>query len=807
MARRAADTRTPDRLFDDQQTPYTRFARVVLERGIDQPDGLTYAVPDHLPVAPGDRVEAPLGRGDRPARGIVVEITEASDLDPARIKPLLALRGPRLPATLIDLARWMSAYYCCPLGMVLATMIPAAVKRQVGRVRKTMLTPTGAEPAQQLPPQTRKAWEALRALDADAFPGEARALATRLGLPSVGPLNRLLKLGLLREVTVTTVRAPWQEYAQEPDRGLELVPAQRRAVEAVVGALGTPSPFLLYGVTGSGKTEVYLRIIDAVLARGSSAIVLVPEISLTPQAAGRFIGRFGPEMVAVLHSGLTASQRHQQWARVAAGEARLVIGARSAVFAPFPPRSDAGGPEGREGVGVIVVDEEHDGSYKQDQLPRYHARNVALKRGQLEGCPVVLGSATPSLESWRNATGAGPGAANGAGGGGGGAVGGAGGGARFALLELPERVGGGALPRVEIVDMVEERRERSEDAGRIHSLGPRLERALGETLASGGQAILMLNRRGYASYIHCPGCGWVMQCDHCDVTMVFHRRIESRLTGGGYVRCHHCLAEQKLPEACPVSGGRLSLFGAGTQRLEEELERKYPSLVMGDTMLRLDSDTMNHARDYFDALERFGRGDARVLLGTQMIAKGLDYPNVQLIGVVNGDTAINLPDFRASERTFQLIAQVAGRAGRSAESARARVIVQTLNPTDPAIVAASRHDYRGFAAQELEMRALAGLPPIGRMVRIVFRDRDFDRADAAAREVFRAAQSLGVRHVRVRPPAACAISRIGDYHRVALDLLSDTPGPLQSVLTRLRNIGLVKSDARTAVDVDPVALL
>jgi primosomal protein N' (replication factor Y) len=299
-----------------------------------------------------------------------------------------------------------------------------------------------------------------------------------------------------------------------------------------------------------------------------------------------------------------------------------------------------------------------------------------------------------------------------------------------------------------------------------------------------------------------------MRCEHCDVTMVFHRHQDGRVGGaGGYVRCHHCLAEQKLPEVCPISAHKLSLFGAGTQRLEEELARKYPALVLGETMLRLDSDTMHSARHYFEALERFGRGEVRLLLGTQMIAKGLDYPNVRLIGVVNADTAINLPDFRSSERTFQLIAQVAGRAGRSAASARSRVIVQTLNPLDPAIVAASRHDYRGFADRELKLRAAAGLPPIGRMVRIVFRDRDYTKAETAARHVYDAARTLNEKRVRVRPPAPCAISRIGDHHRIALDMLATAAGPLQLVLTELRNMGLVKSDAHTAVDVDPVALL
>jgi primosomal protein N' (replication factor Y) len=519
---------------------------------------------------------------------------------------------------------------------------------------------------------------------------------------------------------------------------------------------------------------VYLRAIQAVLDRGGSAIVLVPEISLTPQTAGRFIARFGAERVAVLHSALTASQRNLQWTRVAGGEARVVIGARSAVFAPVDPS--------RAPLGLVVIDEEHDSSYKQDSLPRYHARNVALKRAQLASCPVVMGSATPSLESWHAATAA-----------------------RVGLLTLHERVGGGRLPAVEIVDLAQERRARDDSSQRIHSLGPRLEHALRGALDAGGQAILLLNRRGYASYIHCPASGWVLTCDRCDATMVFHKA--PRIVGGGVVRCHHCLAEQRLPGACPESGERLSLFGAGSQRLEEELARKFPDLALGASLLRLDSDSMRKASDYFEALDAFRRGEARVLVGTQMIAKGLDYPNVRLIGVVNADTAINLPDFRAAERTFQLVAQVAGRAGRSAASASARVIVQTWNPREPALRYAARHDYPGFATHELALRESARLPPITRMARIVVRDPDHHRATNAALALHRSLVELREPRLRLRPPAPCAITRIAGQHRVAIDLLAPGVGPIQRALTHLRNEGRLKADTHTAVDVDPTALL
>lgn len=414
------------------------------------------------------------------------------------------------------------------------------------------------------------------------------------------------------------------------------------------------------------------------------------------------------------------------------------------------------------------------------------------------------------------------------------------------------------MPKVEIVDLAEERRNRPYTDHHLHALGPRLEGALRTTIDRGGQAILLLNRRGYASYICCVDhtCGWCMQCDHCDVTVVYHKK--SLPTGdswagmrGGVVRCHHCLAEQKLPLTCPRCSKRVNTFGFGTQRLEEEIERKFPSLRSGPkgTMKRLDSDTMTHAADYFEALERFRTGESRVLIGTQMIAKGLDFPGVELVGVINADTALAFPDFRASERTFQLVAQVAGRAGRSAASGHvARVIVQTFNPHEPAIRFAAAHDFAGFAELELDQRAAVGLPPAWRMARIVCRDENPAKAEGRAHEIAAALANLtpspsgsglgrGMREasaarglearndvkgvpppapshpparegvLRVRGPIACPISRVAGFYRFAVELLAPTAAEIQRALAALRSEGLVKSDAHTAVDVDPVALL
>lgn len=778
---------TSDGLFtDDKTTPAAqagRFVRLAPERGVDHPDGLTYSLPDSLSaVRVGDRLEAPLGRGNAPVAGYVVDLLTETSIDPARLKPVRRRLSGGLPPALVDLAKWMSRYYLCPIGMVFASMTPAAVKRDIGVVSRVALepSPNASELLETIrpTPALSHVLETLRPLlrDAARWPLEPRELQRVLGAATIGPVNRLVREGALREVMVSTVRAAWDDAgaAHAPHGArVRLSAEQSDALETIRGTLGSFAAHLLRGVTGSGKTEVYLDAIEAALARGQSAIVLVPEISLTPQTSARFLTRFRREGVAVLHSGLTAAQRNQQWSAVASGHARVVVGARSAVFAPTP-----------HPLGLIVVDEEHDNSYKQDQLPRYHARDVAIKRAQLEACPVVLGSATPSLESWKNAIDG-----------------------RYTLSTMRTRPAGMRLPRVVVVDLAEERRKRPWTENRVRLLGPTLESALRSTLAEGAQAILLLNRRGYANYICCPDhrCGWIMTCDDCDATMVFHKDKRLDPARGGMVRCHHCLAEKLLPANCPACERKVSVFGLGTQRVEEELAREFPELVSGDTMLRLDSDTMRVGRDYFRALDRFRSGVARVLLGTQMVAKGLDFPNVRLVGVVHADTAINLPDFRAGERTYQLISQVAGRAGRGDKPGT--VIVQTLAPDTPAVRFAARHDYEGFAADELVQRERVGLPPYARMARIVLRDEDYARASARAGALESALRASADASVLIRGPMPCPLSRVAGKHRIALELLAPTAGPLQAALTTMRNAGLLRSDATAAVDVDPVALL
>ncbi len=819
-------------LFQAEAAVTGVLAQVALERSVDvSSTGLTYAVPASLKdLSVGQRVIVPLGRGDKPVTGYVIKLHEAAEQSEfagkknktCRIKTILSrdAQGLSLPADLIELARWIGAYYCCPLGMVLLSMLPAAVKKGTGSVSSVWVSlPEVSSESSESSEQTgttksatvklsalqKKALELLReSVAAGEQWVELKRLSDRAGARSIGPVKQLVARGLLRSQERSGVRAAWDEGSPQEADGIaaaaasmvtnsaaasaaepaidrvELSQSQRGAVEAIGARLSAGfSVNLLHGVTGSGKTEVYLRLIEQLLQRepGAGVIVLVPEIALTPQTVSRFVGRFSG--VAVLHSGLTASQRHEQWRRIREGRARIVVGARSAIFAPLAS------------LGLIIVDEEHESSYKQDQLPRYHARDVAIKRAQSLGATVVLGSATPSLESYWNAVHVGSSTSSSAN---------RPTQPRYHLHSLPDRVPGVSLPRVEIVDLS---KERSKRAG-VHLLSVRLEELLTQTLRDKGQAMLLLNRRGYANYIACPDarCGWMMRCDYCDATMVYHK--DGALPTGGLLKCHHCQAQQVLPGKCPSCSRHVTVFGLGTQRVEEEIARKFPRA----TFLRMDSDTMRSARDYHTSLQAFGRGEVDMLVGTQMIAKGLDFPNVQLVGVISGDTALHMPDFRAAERTFQLIAQVAGRAGRGDKAGT--VVVQTFNPDDPSILLASKHDFESFAAREMKLRAEVGLPPATRMARIVCRDTDLVKCVASATELASHLNSANERlggNVRVRGPMPCPIARVADFHRQQIELIAPDAATLQKLLADLRRAALVRSDAHTAVDVDPVTMI
>ncbi len=785
--------------------PTAGHVLVAVERGVDRyPDGLLYALPTALAgLGDGDRVLVPLGAGNQPTEGVIVRAATAEEIaaiDAKRCKAILERidRGHRLPGELMALARWIAGYYCCPIGMTLAGVLPSAVRKGIGAVTRSFVDlaarPDPASPATDagggkaprgLSKKQRDLLATVEALPAAERPIESRELLARAGIGTPGPLTALVERGLLRIERRTEVEARFGRGGLAFGPAPTVTERQAAVIDAIGATLGRGfSQHLLFGVTGSGKTEVYIRLIERTLALGKRALVLVPEIALTPQTAGRLVSRFPGRGVAILHSGLTASQRNHMWMRVASGEAEIVIGARSAVFAPLPDAS----------LGIVIVDEEHDGSYKADQAPRYHGRDVAIRRAQLAGCPIVLGSATPSLESWSNATERGI----------------------STLHRLPERAPGLQVPSVRIVDFNEERK-RFRDR-RVQVIGPTMRAALEETLQDGGQAVILLNRRGYANYIACadPNCEWMLECDQCDAGMICHRdrgrSADGAIVTHEYTRCHHCESEVRLPRTCPDCGKRVSVFGLGTQRAEEELVRLFPSLVEGETMLRIDADAMQGEADFRDALERFASGSVRVLLGTQMIAKGLDFPNVRLVGVISADTALHLPDFRAGERTFQLVSQVAGRCGRG--SAAGRAIVQTFQPNALPIVLAARHEFERFAEHELAERARFGLPPSRRLARLVVRDAGETRCAAIAQEVTASIRAVadrlgaaGVARVEIRDPTPCPISRIAGRYRQQIEILADSAAALTRFVTEIRNAGCLPLGEVLAVDVDPIALL
>ncbi len=766
------------------------IATVAVEQAVDRE--LDYIVPPDLRdlIAVGQRVRVPLGRGNRQALACVVQVKNHSDFPLSRLKQLISIDDQRslLRPQVLELARWMSRYYVTPLGTVLESVIPAAVKKRTGLGQITLVSPAlSREEMKQRMASLRRGKSAavlgvLLKLD-DGEQIEITRLATDANT-TVATVRKLAAQNLVRLSRQTDFSLPEDEIDKQftPEPPLSLNPDQQKAFDAILPQIDAQrfGISLLHGITGSGKTEVYLHCIDRVLARGRQAIVLVPEIALTPQTAQRFTRRF--PNVAVLHSGLSATERHNQWRKIAAGQANIVIGARSAVFAPVPA------------LGLIVIDEEHESSYKQETAPRYHARDVAIKRAQMEGVPVILGSATPSLEMFHRIRAA---AQNPA----------ADQPAKYQYLVLPSRARAQQLARVELVDM------KHANVGRpgIHLLSPQLETHLESTLRNGQQAILLLNRRGYASYIWCPSCGGQIKCKYCDVGMVYHRDKGAPVSSGrsdlavgtGTLHCHYCLATSALPPQCPDCGKKLSLFGLGTQRVEEELKRKFPEM----TFARVDSDTMHRAADYERVLSEFAANRVQLLMGTQMIAKGLDFPNVTLVGVISGDTALMLPDFRAAERTFQIITQVAGRAGRGDKPGK--VIVQTYMPDDPTIQAAIRQDYNSFAAHELALRRQANLPPFGRMVRIVFRDRDEQALVVFAQGIAdRLRQAAGqIPHVHLQGPMECSIARIAGYFRHQVILSSPNPAALQQVLAVLRSDGTIMRGDRIAIDVDPVSLL
>ena len=707
----------------------------------------------------GMRVRVSFGRGDGPkkklTRGVIVRVGDRKARRNVKLKLVSELIDPQpqLDGHRMALARWISDYYLTPLGLVLPAMVPTAVGRHSPR-RQTVayLTSAPADWPRQLGARQRRMLdELLEARRQGTEPVALEDLRRHSGATG-DTVGRLLNRKLIRTETRPVVLDSLTDKT-EPDP-FELNTAQRAAAGEIVAALDAGfTPMLLHGVTGSGKTEVYIRAIRAAVAAGRQAILLTPEIALATQTLQRLVRRL--ERVAVLHSGLTDAQRAFYYQQIREGHAAVVIGPRSAVFAPTPR------------LGLVIVDEEHEGSYKQDSAPRYHGRDVAVKRAQMAGVPIVLGTATPSLETWHNVQRG-----------------------RYRRLELPRRVKGLAMPALKLVHL-----RKDLTPGRVELIGRTLTAAVARALDAGEQIILLMNRRGYASYVFCPSCQWQMECDDCSRPMVFHRTTQ-------LVMCHYCRRTAALPQYCPACGKKLLLFGMGVQRIEDELDRKFPLARVA----RMDSDTMTSAKQFTHLLEEFRGGEIDILLGTQMVAKGLDFPRVSLVGVVSADTSLAIPDFRSAERTFQLVVQVAGRAGRSKR--RGEVIVQTLHADEPAIQRAVDHDFEGFAAGELPHRRELELPPYGRIVRLLVRHAKAQVCQDAAEQLGQRLQAVFTAdtHVRVMTPAIAPIARIRKQFRWQILLIADSPSAIQGRLKGQMNAIARMGPAEVITDVDPVSL-
>jgi primosomal protein N' (replication factor Y) len=701
---------------------------------------------------PGQRVRAAFGRANRRTLAFVVDPDRRPGEHELKSVGEVIDAEPQLDEVLWKLGQWISGYYLTPLGMSLAAMIPSAVGRHAARTEAVarLISHHADWPATLGPRQKRVLDELYEARKQGVEPVAVGAL-TRASGCSRDSINRLARRELI-SVENRPVVLPELSDAAEADP-FELNADQQAAMTALSAKLdaGGFSVTLLHGVTGSGKTEVYVRAIRQVIAAGRQAILMAPEIALATQTLQRLLRRL--PRVAVLHSGLTDAQRAFYYQQIRDGAAAVVVGPRSAVFAPTRK------------LGLIIVDEEHESSYKQDTAPPYHGRDTAVKRAQLAEVPIVLGSATPSLESMHNVeTG------------------------RYDLLSLPSRVKGLPMPKLQIVHL---RKELT--AGKVELIGATLTHRLAETLDRGEQAILLMNRRGYASYVFCPSCKWMYECEHCSRPMIFHQATQMCM-------CHYCQASSALPEHCPACSGKLLLFGLGIQRIEGELARKFPQAKLA----RMDSDTMTTPGQFRKVFDAFGAGELDILLGTQMVGKGLDFPRVSLVGIVSADTSLIIPDFRASERTFQLIVQVAGRAGRA--EMPGQVVVQTLHADEPAIRFATTHDYKGFAAWELPLRKEAHLPPYARLVRFIVRHENVDRASAAAAALAAALRPHLPADVVFWGPDPAAIKRIRDKFRFQILLIAARPGVIQTALAGRMERIVHDIPAEVLADADPVSL-
>ena len=631
-------------------------------------------------VLPGMRVTVPFGRSV--TTGFVMRVKEESSLPPEKLKEVYRVLDdvPALNAECLALADKLTRRYRCPKALVLRLFLPAEMRTgKVSERYKTVVSFIGD--IDFIPPRARRQRE-LAAFLMENGEADSGPLREAFG----GAVKALEERGMLHLERRRVFRDPY-ESLQKSAPVRPLTPAQEGAVETIEHTSKTVT--LIHGVTGSGKTEIYLTLIAHALEGGRSAIFLVPEISLTPQMFSQLRARFGANC-AILHSGLSAGERFDEWERLRSGDAKIAIGARSAVFAPL------------ENIGVIVIDEEHDGSYSSESTPRYNTFDVAYLRAKHNGCKLVLGSATPSVETYRRAKEG-----------------------EFELITLPERINRRPMPEVQLVDM-----RREVKRGNPSPFSAVLKEKLEACLARGDQAILFLNRRGYSQTVICRDCGYVAKCEHCDVSLTYHSEENC-------LKCHYCGTKYHMLSACPQCGSvHINYVGTGTQRVERELKKLYPSA----RILRMDNDTTSGKEGHLKILQRFTAREADILVGTQMVAKGHDFPFVTLVGILDADMSLHFPDYRSGERTFQLVTQVAGRSGRAEN--RGEVVLQTYDPDNYILRYAASYDYEGFYEHEIGMRAAMAFPPFARIVRVMVTSEDDKLALAALKQVYTALQRV-----------------------------------------------------------------
>jgi primosomal protein N' (replication factor Y) len=725
---------------------------------IDGPSELVfdYAIHDHLNVLAGCRVRIPLR--NRPATGTVLRIADKPQGDFAlRYLTDLVDPEPLVTSPLLQLAEWISSYYGTPLEQVIRSIIPSSIRGEKGSAKTrraaVLVNPPSEEELATFAKRAKRQHQILTLLSVSDKP----VPITDLGGPSASAsLKTLAEKGFVKIIDLEVRRDPDANETFVPSEPLTLNDEQAEVHEVVVKSLNSdkPSPILLHGITGSGKTEVYLQATQATLDLGKQVIILVPEIALAPQTVQRFKARFHTlvDQIAVLHSHLSQGERFDEWHRIRSGKARIVIGARSAIFAPL------------KNPGLIIVDEEHEPAYKQENPPKYHARDLAVVRCHLEKCTVLLGSATPSLETFQNTQ-----------------LG------KYQLVKLTERADGASLPLTRVVDM---RIEAKKHKGRDAIISDILRTSIEKRLEANEQVIIFLNRRGFARSLQCPPCGHVIECNHCAIPLTYHRS-EERLV------CHICGFQSIVPRLCPnCKDPAIRQQGYGTEKAEIILRKVFPTAKIA----RLDTDTTRRKNTLRDTLRDFRAKKINILLGTQMIAKGLDFPNVTLVGVLNADLSLYAPDFRAGERTFQLLTQVAGRAGRG--DLAGEVIIQTSTPHSPSIQFARHHDFDGFVAQELDMRQQFGYPPFTHLALLLARSSHERRAEFTLQTLHRKLAENLPEHVILGDPIPSPLTKSHSQFRFQLLMRGPHARVLSHHLNKILKATPTPEDVIVTADLD-----